>query len=187
MQITMSFFATHGEVIDWMTHLTDRFNLHFALVKYWPKWQALAMKSWSDIATQDVKPNEVWIGLDALATEGSTQMESVRQKPNRLSIHLPEIRPEGLREGMMGTLSEQPTHQKIWKAIMRHFKKNMKSGMWVCNPTNVNWTKSPVACLRTKKFYKNHWYSPMIADLNRQGLSLLPFAGRNIMFVDEPS
>ena len=40
---------------------------------------------------------------------------------------------------------------------------------------------------KARGFYKNIRYSPGVAELHRQGLQLLPFAGGNRLFIDEPA
>ena len=102
-------------------------------------------------------------------------MDCCSQNQDRLALQLPEMRQEGLREGKLGTLSEDETHLRVWRAVIRYFRKQTTAGVWVLNPSS-----------RVRGFYKNIRYSAGVADLHRQGLQLLPFAGGNRVFVAEP-
>jgi hypothetical protein len=177
LQITVSVFATRDEIRDWLACQAGRFGLHFALVRYWPEFEVVPLADWSDFEQhKDAEQwREVWIDLRPLRHRCQGQLDCCSQNKDRLALHLPDRRPEGLREGSLGTLSEDPAHLRVWRAVIRYFRKQSTAGMWVLNPPS-----------RARGFYKHLRYSPGIAELHRQGLQLLPFAGDNRVFIEEP-
>jgi hypothetical protein len=177
LQITVSVFATRDEIRDWLAYQAGRFDLHFALVRYWPEFEVVPLAAWSefDLHKNAEQWREVWIDLRAVHHQCKGQMDCCSQNKDRLALDLPEMRPAGLREGDLGTLSEDETHLRVWRAIIRYFRKQTTAGMWVLNPSS-----------RAQGFYQNIRYSSGVAELHRQGLQLLPFAGGNRVFIKEP-
>ena len=75
----------------------------------------------------------MWVGLQPFA-HACGQKDACAQNPNRLELQLPEMTVAGLREGSLGTLSEDEDHLRRWRAILRNFRKRTTAGMWVMNP-----------------------------------------------------
>lgn len=165
------------EIYDWIAYQTKRFELHFALIKYFPEFEVKPMTHWQQFKDQAqvVQVNEVWFDLQPICCQCKGQLDCCSQNQDRLELHLPYMKPEGLRTGSLGTLSEDETHLKVWRSIFRYFRKQTTAGMWVMNPSS-----------KERGFYKPLRYSQGIADLHRKGLSLLPFAGGNQIFIEEP-
>jgi hypothetical protein len=170
-------FATRDEIRDWLAYQAGRFDLHFALVRYRPEFEVVPLAAWGEFDQHKDAEHwrEVWIDLRAVRHRCKGQMNCCSQNKDRLALQLPEMRPEGLREGDLGTLSEDEAHLRVWRAVIRYFRKQTTAGMWVLNPAT-----------RARGFYKNIRYSSGIAELHRQGLQLLPFAGGNRVFIEEP-
>lgn len=177
MQATVSVFATRDEIRDWLASQAGRFDLHFALVRYRPEFEVVPLAAWGEFDQFKAAEQwrEVWIDLRAVRHRCKGQMDCCSQNKDRLALQWPEMRPEGLREGVLGTLSEDEVHLRVWRAVIRYFRKQTTAGMWVLNPSS-----------RARGFYKNIRYSSGIAELHRQGLQLLPFAGSNRVFIEEP-
>jgi hypothetical protein len=178
LQITVSVFATRDEIRDWLAYQAGRFDLHFALVRYWPEFEVVPLAAWSEFDQhKDAEQwREVWIDVRPVRHRCKGQMDCCSQNQDRLALQLPDSRPEGLREGRLGTLSEDEAHLRVWRAVIRYFRKQTAAGMWVLNPSS-----------RARGLYKNIRYSASIAELHRQGLQLLPFAGGNRVFIEEPN
>jgi hypothetical protein len=177
VRITLSVLATRDEIRDWLAYQATRFDLHFALVRYQPEYQAVALRGWDEYDQHKGAEHwrEVWVGLQPLYCDSVGQRECLASNPNRLALQLPEMRPEGLREGRLGTLSGDETHLRVWRAIIRYFRTRTTAGAWVVNPST-----------RRAEYYKTIRYSPGVAVLHRQGLPLLPFAGSNQVYLDRP-
>jgi hypothetical protein len=175
MQIKVSVFATRDEIHDWLAYQAGRFVLHFALVRYWPEFKVVPLADWQQFKEQNQAIWEVWIDLQPVRHNCKGQLSCCSKNQDRLALHLPEMRPEGLRAGNLGTVSEDEGHLKVWRSIIRYFRKQTTAGMWVMNPSSG-----------ARGLSKNIRYSPGIAELHRQGLKLLPFAGDNRVFIEEP-
>ncbi len=178
MQITVSVLATRDEIRDWIAYQAGRFDLHFALVRYWPEFEVVPLAAWSEFDKQkDAEQwREVWIDLRLVRHKCKGQLDCCSQNRDRLALQLPDRRPEGLREGRLGTLSEDEAHLRVWRAVIRYFRKQTSAGVRVVNESS-----------EARGLYKNIRYSPGIAELHRQGLQLLPFAGGNRLFIEEPA
>jgi len=176
LQITVSVLATRDEIRDWLAYQAGRFDLHFALVQYWPEFKVVPLAAWSEFDQhKDAEQwREVWIDLRPVRHRCKGQLDCCSQNPDRLALQLPDRRPEGLREGRLGTLSEDEAHLRVWRAVIRYFRKQTTAGVWVVNESSG-----------ARGLYKNIRYSPGIAELHREGLSLLPFAGGNRLFIEE--
>lgn len=177
MQITVSVLATRDEIRDWLAYQARRFDLHFALVQYWPEFAVVPLAGWEEFDQHKGAESwrEVWIDMQPVRQHCKGQMDCCSQNQDRLALQLPEMRPEGLRQGNLGTLSEDETHLRVWRAVIRYFRKQTTAGVWVLNPSS-----------RARGFYKNIRYSAGVAELHRQGLQLLPFAGGNRVYIAEP-
>jgi hypothetical protein len=177
LQITVSVFATRDELRDWLAYQAGRFDLHFALVRYRPQFEVVPLAAWSafDQHKGDEQWQEVWADLRPVRHRCKGQIDCCSQNPDRLALQLPDMRPEGLREGSLGTVSEDAPHLRAWRAVIRYFRKQTTAGMWVHNPSSG-----------ARGFYKHLRYSAGIAELHRQGLQLLPFAGGNRVLIEEP-
>jgi hypothetical protein len=177
LQITVSVFATRDEIRDWLAYQAGRFELHFALVRYWPEFKVVPLAPWSEFDQhKDAEQwREVWIDLRPVRHLCKGQLDCCSRNRDRLALQLPETRPEGLRGGTLGTVSEDEAHLRAWRAVIRYFRKQTTAGMWVLDPSS-----------RARGFYKHLRYSAGIAELHRRGLRLLPFAGDNRVFVEEP-
>jgi hypothetical protein len=178
LQITVSVLATRDEIRDWLAYQAGRFDLHFALVRYWPQFAVVPLAEWGEFDQhKDAEAwREVWIDLRPVRDQCEGQKDCCSQNQDRLALQLPEIRPEGLREGNLGTLSEDEAHLRVWRAIIRYFRTQTATGVWVFNPSSG-----------ARGFYKNIRYSAGVAEQHRQGLQLLPFAGDNRVFIAEPN
>jgi hypothetical protein len=178
LQITLSVLATRDEIRDWIAYQAGRFDLHFALVQYWPAFEVVPLAAWSEYDQhKDAEQwREVWIDLRPVRHECKGQLDGCSQNPDRLALQLPDRRPKGLRAGMLGTLSEDAAHLRVWRAVIRYFRKQTRAGVWVVNESSG-----------ARGLYKNIRYSPGVAELHRQGLQLLPFAGDNRLLIEEPA
>ncbi len=177
MQISVSLLATRDEIGAWLAYQAVRFDLYFALVHYQPEFELVPLTEWTehDRHKDHEGWREIWVGLGSFNTRYRSHLDCVDKHPNRLVVQLPEQRPLGLREGSLATLSQDEEHLRVWRSIIRYFRKQTTAGAWVVNPA-----------FGTKGYYKNIRYSPGIAALHRAGLHLLPFAGGNQVFIDEP-
>lgn len=177
-QITVSVLATLDEVGDWLAYQAGRFDLNFALVRHRPAFAVVPLASWSEFAQhrESEEWREVWIDLRPLRHDCKGQMDGCDQNQDRLALQLPELRPEGLREGSLGTLSQDEGHLRIWRAVIRYFRQQTTTGVWVLNPASG-----------ARGLSRNIRYSAGAAELHRRGLPLLPFAGNNRLLLAEPT
>jgi hypothetical protein len=177
MQITVNIFATADEIHAWFEYHLTRFDLHFALIKHWPDFDVIPLPDWQTFKEQAVtlRSRELWIDLKPLSLGRKGQFDCGSKNRDRLGLDLPEMRPEGMCQGNLGTLSEDEAHLKVWRSIMRYFRKQTTSGMWVMNPDS-----------KARGFYKDLRYSAGIAELHRRGLQLLTHPAGNLVFIDEP-
>lgn len=177
MQITVSVLAVRDEIRGWLAYQAGRFDLHFALVRYWPTFEVMPLAEWGEYDQyKDAEQwREVWLDLRPIRHNCKGQMECCSQNQDRLALQLPEVRPEGLREGNLGTVSQDEAHLRVWRAVIRYFRKQTTAGVWVLNPSSG-----------ARGFYKNIRYSAGVAEQHRQGLHLLPFAGGNRVYIAEP-
>jgi len=178
LQITVSVLATREEIRDWLTYQAGRFDLYFALVRYWPGFEVLPLATWSEFDQHKDAEHwrEVWIDLRPVRHPCKGQLDCCSKNPDRLELQLPDRRPEGLREGRLGTLSEDAAHLRVWRAVIRYFHKQSIAGVWVVNASSG-----------ARGFSNKIRYSPGVAELHRQGLQLLPFAGDNRLCIEEPA
>lgn len=176
MQISV--LATRDEIRDWLAYQAGRFDLHFALVRYWPEFEVVPLAAWSEFDQHKDAGHwrEIWIDLRPVRHQCKGQLDCCSQNQDRLALQLPDQRPEGLQEGRLATVSRDEVHLRVWSAIIRYFRKQTTAGIWVV-------TMSPKA----RHFYKDVRYSPGIADLHRKGLPLWPLAGSHQMFIDLPA
>src|SRR4051812_682151 len=115
MQITVSVLATRDEIYDWLAYQAGRFDLHFALVRYSPKFQVVPLAAWSELDQhKDAKQwREVWIDLRPVRHRGNGQLDCCSKNPDRLELQLPNTQPKGLQAGRLGTLSEDEAHLRV--------------------------------------------------------------------------
>jgi hypothetical protein len=48
LQLTVAVFATRDEIRDWLAYQAERFDLHFALVPYWPEFEVVPLTAWCE-------------------------------------------------------------------------------------------------------------------------------------------
>jgi hypothetical protein len=94
---------------------------------------------------------------------------------DRLALDFPHMHDGFLREGCLGTLSEDPLRLKLWRSLIRYVRSRTISGMWVHNPDTG-----------AKGLYKHLRYSPGVRELHGAGLQLKLVAGDNLVSIDEP-
>lgn len=178
MQITVTLFITKNEIFDWMSIQAKKHDLYFAIVKYWPNFEVIPLQNWEQFKEQDQihNPREIWIDIKPVKYDCHDQKDCCEKNPNRLSFQLPEMKENGLCEGILGTVTEDQIRLKKWKSVLRFFRNKTKPGMWVFNPHN-----------KAKGFYKQLRYSAEIEELHQKGLQLLPIAGWNIVYINEPA
>jgi hypothetical protein len=176
MQTTVSVFATRDEIQTWLACQAERFDLHFALVRHWPEFSVIPLMDWQHFKEQEqaVQAREVWIDLRPVRHQCKGQLDCCDKNHDRLALQLPQLGPEGLREGSLGTLAADEVHLRVWRSIIRYFRGHTTAGVWVVNPAS-----------NARVFYNRIRYSPGIAALHRNGLQLLPFAGRSRGFIEE--
>lgn len=177
MQITVCVFVTREEIQDWLAQQTTRFELHFALVRYWPEFEVIPLPDWQQFKEQEqpAQIREVWMDLRPIRHLCKGQMDCCSKNQDRLALQLPDMWQGGLRPGVLGSLSEDETRLKTWRSIIRFFRNRTKTGMWVLN-----------RMMKARGESKQMRYSPGIEELHRKGLKLWPFAGENEVFIDMP-
>jgi len=93
---------------------------------------------------------------------------------DRFTIHPPKKVNGGLREALFGSLSIDPEHRGVWKAIEADIRHNTTRGVLVVNPRDG-----------ASIFSKQKRYSKGAATLYRRGMTLHVFAGTNIARLDD--
>jgi hypothetical protein len=176
MQITINAHATLEDIYEWLTPFTEKMSLYFALEVYFPKFRLHPVVRWSEFVqkAQKLKANALWIDLVPIpAMRGKIDLKYKNRE--RFSINLPEYRKTGLREAWFGTVATKSQQLKVWRAIIRAIRKHTTRGMWIWNDIH-----------ETKAFSNRHGFSARVAAQHAQGLELLPFAGGNRLFIEEP-
>jgi len=175
MQLSISLFATRDELEGWVAAQAKRLPLHFALVRHRPTFELVPLPAWGRFldADRERPAAEVWMDLQPIDIDGRGHLACCDRNPHRLSLHLPERRPEGLREGSLGTISTDETRLRAWRSVVRFVRERTTGGMWAVN-----------ARTRARGFYKHLRYSPAVAALHRQGLDLLPLAGDSRVVIE---
>ncbi len=175
MQI--SIFITKNEIFNLIKREADKRKLYFAIVKYRPEFQVIPLENWEQFMEQDQihKPRELWIDINPVKYDCHAQGDCCGKNPNRLSFQLPQMKENGLCEGVLSTMTEDEIRLKIWKSVLRFFRSKTTAGMWVLNPHS-----------KAKSFYKHLRYSKAIDELHQKGLQLLPVAGWNLIFINKP-
>ncbi|WP_027360580.1 hypothetical protein [Desulforegula conservatrix] len=178
MQITVTLFITKNEIFNLLKKQTDKHDLYFAIVKYWPNFEVIHLHSWEQFLEQDQihNPRELWIDIKPIEVNCNGQRDCCDKNTNRLSFQFPHMKENGLCEGMLGTMCEDEVILKKWKSVLRFFQSKTTAGMWMQNPHN-----------NAKGFYKHLRYSPEIKKLHENGLNLLPIAGWNMVYINEPA
>lgn len=176
MQITIAAFATIDDIRDWITPFAEKTPLYFALVVYFP-YRVIPLTHWDHFVkkTSALRANELWIDLVPIPASRRGKIDPKYKNRERFIVNLPEFRKIGLCEANFGTVATKEKHLKVWRAIIRAVRKRTIGGMWIWN--NIH---------RTKGFSNRQRYSPNVAALHAKGLNLMPFAGGNDVFIDEP-
>lgn len=177
MQTTVTVYATHSEVFSWLNNQAERHILYFALVIPSPIYRLVPISECRQIPTHPafVEACSVWIDLHPLIHDCRGQAECCDKNKDRLGLELPKTTEYGIGDWILGSLSEDDVHLRVWRSIIRYFRKKTTSGMWVLNPTTG-----------ARAFYKHLRYSDEIAKLHQTGLHLLPTAGSNRVLIEEP-
>ena len=177
MQRSVEFYATPAEISAWLGHVHTRTPLQVAAIRFFP-FRAVSLPStWKPdaITALDSSVKALWIDITPLSTVHSAHSACASANRQRLEIQLPEQRPDGLRVGCAATRSDDPERLRIWNSVLRQIRHHTTAGMWVLNPDTG-----------AKGFYRRLRYSAAIVTLVSQGLSLLPVAGTNRVFLTEP-
>jgi hypothetical protein len=176
MQITINAHATLEDIYEWLSPFAENMPLYFALEVYFPKFRLHPLGRWDQFIqkAEKLKANELWIDLVPIpAMRGKVDLKYKNREC--FSINLPEYRKTGLREAWFGTVATKEKQLKVWRAIIRAVRKHTTRGMWIWNDIHS-----------TKAFSDRSGFSARVAAQHAQGLELLPFAGGNRMFIEEP-
>jgi hypothetical protein len=178
MKNTILFHSTPDELQEWVKRWVVRFGFLVVGKGFSPQRRVLVLcdSDESSCTSTDFRQfNELILGLDHEKLAAfATNLKSSDYPPG-IRVMFPEMTSEGLRSGSLDLIQKQPMNLDIWKALVADVKKHTTAGMWVYIKFNGR-----------KVFDKDLRYTPGIVDLTRQGVQLLPFAGGNLVTVDEP-
>ncbi len=169
MKNTLLFHATSDELQEWVSKWTAQFPLHPVGCTFFPPRRVLLTRyaTYSDY-------NEIILGLDPdVLAEFCVDPKSSDYPPG-FRIMPPKMTSEGLRSGSLDLIRKEPLNSAIWKALVADVKQHTTAGMWVHIKFNG-----------LHSFNKDLRYTSGIADMTRQGVCLLPFAGGNSVTIDE--
>src|SRR5262249_6708297 len=134
----IGFFSTPKELSFWVREWIESFDLQYALLRSLTAFKMCKEVAWDNIAALSClleTYDEVILDLDWISAEMADVNEMALKNPNRLDINIPKMVPGGLREGGLGSVSQDPRHLSTWRKIARSLIAKTKSGMWVVHPS----------------------------------------------------
>lgn len=175
MKTTILFYATPHELRRWINQWIARFGFHAVGYCYFPPKRVLLAAASARGSVDFSTCNEVILECDSEAVGPFCATPDSSDYPAGVRIVPPEMTGEGLRCGTLNLIRKEPMSLDTWKALVADLRKQTTAGMWVHSKFNgIN------------SFNKDLHYTPGIADLSKQGVILLPFAGGNPVTIDEP-
>jgi hypothetical protein len=171
----MYFHATPAEIRDWLAPLQQRFGLHVVAVKWNAKDRYRAF-DWDLFAQEaaSVKADFLRVDTSPISLGDPPGLDGRLDGRGAMTIYLPRKTRTGIRGGMINDSAGDAKRIRIWAAIIRKFRKETSRGAWVAFGDDV--------------FFDNMEHlSPAIAETNRLGQNLTPFAGRGLLFIDKPN
>jgi hypothetical protein len=170
----MYFHATPAEIRDWLAPLQQRFGLHVVAVK-WNAKDRYRTLDWDQFVHGSAFPKVDFLRVDTspIPLGNPPGLDDRLNGRGAMTIYLPRKTRTGIRGGMINDSAGDAKRTRIWAAIIRKFRNQTSRGAWIAFGDDVF-------------FNDMEHLSPAIAETNRLGQNLTPFAGRGLLFIDKP-
>jgi hypothetical protein len=170
----MYFHAAPAEIRDWLAPIQQRFGLSIVAVK-WNAKDRYRAHDWEQFAQGTAFPKVDFLRVDTspIPLGNPPGLDARLDGRRAMTIYLPKKTRTGIRGGMIDDSAGDSKRIKIWAAIVRKVRKETSRGAWV-------------VCGDDAYFDDMQHLSPAIAELNRSGQKLTPFAGSGQLFIDKP-
>lgn len=168
--ISIGFHATPKEILSFTYKMIEEYSLKVVASTISPTFE------FKIIEQSNFWENEAYLSSSRfviLSNQFTDELSNnydifLSQNTDNLIIQLGECTGEYFKESTIGTRSQDAEKLKIWKSIIKQFKKEMHTGVWAVNPN----TKAKSQC-------KNNYFSEGALTAFKSGIVMKAFAGWN--------
>lgn len=173
---SIGFHATPIEICSFINKMVEEYKLMVVASKISPTFEFKIIEMSNFWDNEAYLCNSRFIILSNQFTkELSNDYNSfLSQNTDNLIIQLGECTGEYMKESTIGTKCKDSEKLKIWKKIIKQFKREMNNGVWAVNPN----TKAKCLC-------KNNYFSVGALTAYKSGVVMKAFAGWNEYHFDE--
>lgn len=135
MRTTLKFHGTVAEIEYWMREWSREHELLVVAEWFFPDYEVrlIEMDEPGGIGWVEGEdpPDRLSLHIGAVDVQVNTPMEFIGRNPEGLTIVLGSQTEKGLRESLLGAMSDNDSAMKTWKSVRNSAKKSMKSGAWI--------------------------------------------------------
>ena len=172
----IDFHATPEEIIFFVNRIIEEYNLKIISTRSCPKFEFKVIEQSNFYDNKEYLCSSRFIILcEQIPIELSNDYNVFfAQNRDNLIIQIGESKSEYMIESTMGTICQDSEKIRVWKSVIKQFKKKLYQGVWVNNPYR-----------KAKQYYKNLYFSEGALIAYKSGVVMKAFAGWNEYHFDE--
>lgn len=164
------FHAMEDEIIQVIKDSIIRYDLFLISIQLFPDFSCELINKTAFDEKINVLKNSRMIMLYNYKPDVSQNSFNKFIKTNKecLIFEIGGLKEDSLKESSISTITDNSETMKMWKTIIKEFKRGMLKGAWVINPMNG-----------VKGYDKNHYYTVSAKKAYEEGIKIIPFVGWN--------
>jgi hypothetical protein len=174
----IQFHGTASEIAQWAATWAAERDLNVAFEHFEPVYRVVAAEATADLAEVDLDAHRIALRLTAFRLGAQTTQQFASQNPGSFWLTPGRQSSDGLRETLMGAVTDEPDELRRWAQLIREARRRMHRGATVRSPLTGLSQRMP-----------SHLHTPGAHVLAERGVRMLAIAGGNeFQFddVDEP-
>jgi hypothetical protein len=168
--VDMQLHCLPQELVEWMIEASDKVDVALVLVSGRPfsARRVAAKNLLEDVADASRTKSSVSIFIVPTQSRlvGTTRTEFYELNPDLIIVDIGMSTSEGLRQAAISTTIDCPPLEKVAKRIRKIVRERTAAGVTAVNVDTGH-----------RKLWKNFRYSDKAAELERNGVAMLAFAG----------
>lgn len=178
VKVNIIFHALPTEIITFAGEWADRHNLYMTAIDFFPfrvhvLRTAIELQGHVESAGM---PRRICLSTRQPDATASSPLDFMNRNSSSLVLDIGKYADRTLVESVLSAKTERKEELRIWRLLASDLKSRTTAGLWGLNPTTG-----------AKHYYRDHRYTSTVARETGHGLQLVPVAGWNLLFIDEPS
>lgn len=172
-KVSFQFHAAPDELLALASNWAAEHHLRMAVERFFPQARCVVVTGTylgSAIENLDGVWNRIWFSKVPLVIDHSKDSPF---EPECMTLTAGSLMPDGLRESVLGAVSDDIDAIRKWRKVIKSVKSTMLTGAWVLNPATG-----------ARQRVEGHYFTEGALALNQSGVKMLAMAGWNEFKLD---